>query len=68
MNHLLTDCDLDIVAGGIWKQCLDGTTAGGGPGLYPDYATCAEPPKSMQEIIAGIVQNVNNIVYGPKGK
>jgi hypothetical protein len=36
----LTDADLDIVSGG-WKECSIGTTAGGGPGLYPDYANCA---------------------------
>jgi hypothetical protein len=38
--HELTDADLDCVSGG-WKECVNGTTAGGGPGLYPDYANCA---------------------------
>ena len=37
----LTDADLDIVSGG-WKQCILGTTAGGSPGTYPDYADCSE--------------------------
>ena len=58
----LNDEALDIVAGG-YKQCLDGTTSGGGPGLYPDYATCADPPRSMNDIINEIVTNVNNIVH-----
>jgi hypothetical protein len=37
----LSDADLDLVSGG-WQQCLNGTTAGGGPGLYPDSAQCAQ--------------------------
>ncbi len=37
----LSDADLDVVSGG-WQQCLNGTTAGGPAGLYPDYAECRQ--------------------------
>jgi len=38
--------ELDLVSGG-WKECALGTTAGGGPGLYPDYADCAVPLQTV---------------------
>jgi hypothetical protein len=43
----LSAAELEQAAGGAdktgnWKYCINGTTAGGGPGLYPWYATCKE--------------------------
>jgi hypothetical protein len=38
----LTDADLDLVSGGMdpnYKQCLNGTTAGGPSGVYPASAS-----------------------------
>ena len=46
--------ELDLVSGG-WKECSFGTTAGGGPGLYPDYASCAVPLSSViQAFLDGV--------------
>jgi hypothetical protein len=42
----LNVAELEQVAGGLlgnWKTCDYGTTAGGGPGLYPGYADCNQP-------------------------
>ena len=38
----LTNDELDIVSGGDdnYKECTNGTTAGGRPGLYPNYIEC----------------------------
>lgn len=37
----LNIAELEQVAGGMWKTCVNGTSRGGGPGLYPYYAECA---------------------------
>jgi len=43
MRELTID-ELEMVSGGgdrNFKECVLGTTAGGGPGVYPQSATCA---------------------------
>jgi hypothetical protein len=52
----LNVAELDQVSGGLkggWKGCENGTTAGGGPGLYPWYAECNEYTNAqfVQDII-----------------
>ena len=42
----LSDVEIDIVSG-AWKNCDNGTTSGGGPGLYPDYADCNDDGGSL---------------------
>jgi hypothetical protein len=41
----LSDAELDLVSGGLdgWVTCDNGTTSGGGPGLYPAGADCSGP-------------------------
>lgn len=43
--HGLSLAELDVVIGGAdpnYHECVLGTTAGGGPGLYPLYVQCRE--------------------------
>jgi hypothetical protein len=54
----LTDADLDLVSGGMdpnYKQCLNGTTAGGPSGVYPASAECAV---TVRELINAFLQGV----------
>jgi hypothetical protein len=46
----LTDAELDAVSGGAdpnFKECVLGTTAGGGAGLYPNYVECLDHPNPL---------------------
>jgi hypothetical protein len=56
----LSDADLDIVSGG-WKQCLNGTTSGGGAGLYPDNVTCAP---TLGEVITETATKLRETLRG----
>lgn len=42
---ILNDAELDVVNGGMdpnYKECVNGTTAGGPAGTYPSSADCSE--------------------------
>ena len=54
----LNIAELEQVSGGVWKECTIGTTAGGGPGVYPWYATCAST--TWGELFQRIQDTVNN--------
>ena len=38
----LNAAELEQVSGGMWKECANGTTRGGAPGVYPSYVDCAQ--------------------------
>jgi hypothetical protein len=57
---ILDDAELDHVNGGL-KECAHGTTSGGNPGSYPDYATCAT---TWDQAISDFVNIAVNIVNG----
>jgi hypothetical protein len=43
-HRALTDGELDLVVGGLdGTFCANGTTAGGGPGMYGNNADCNGP-------------------------
>lgn len=49
----LNVAELNQVSGG-WKTCPEGTKAGGGPGLYPDYVECG--PYTNAEFVRDIIR------------
>lgn len=59
----LMDSELDLVSGGLdgYTHCPNGTTSGGGPGLYPDYATC-NGPDGGRTGISHWVEKLNTII------
>jgi hypothetical protein len=54
-NTALTDAELDLVGGGDgnYKGCPLGSTAGGPPGMYPSYTTCA-----TQSFVSAVAQGI----------
>jgi hypothetical protein len=43
-TSMLNAAELDLVSGGMdpnYKECVNGTTAGGGAGVYPNNVECA---------------------------
>lgn len=42
-TSMLKDAELDLVVGGMdrnYKECVNGTKAGGGAGVYPNNVEC----------------------------
>lgn len=59
--------ELDSVSGGMdpnYKECVNGTTAGGGPGVYPNSADCSGGyvgfTGAVRNAVAGILQQVQH--------
>jgi bacteriocin-like protein len=67
MIRELTIDELDSVSGGVegYKECVMGTTAGGPPGLYGNYADCSQG--AVIDYINAFYDGINKGVQKGKG-